>query len=260
MRFRSPGRGTEAIPALSPLDRYTFDVRGYLLFERVLSRAAIATLRAAIDARGLPPPDETIERQRFGHDGDLFVWDRAFVDLIDQPVVLAVLADLIGPYVRLDHAYGIAMRPGTSGLGLHGPAEPFDASQYYLHRMGAMRSGLLTLSWSLTDGGAGDGGFGCIPGSHRASEPLPAGAESLVVEVPQPAGSLLVFTEALMHCTVPWRGGDTRWALLYKYAPGATAWGPTPAAPADVVATMSARQQRFFQPPSVGGRIPTINR
>lgn len=80
-----------------------------------------------------------------------------------------------------------------------------------------------------------------------------------MVEVVQPAGSLLVFTEALMHCTRPWRGGDTRWALLYKYSPGSTAWGATPAAPTEVVASMSHRQQRFFQPPSVGGRIPTLD-
>jgi hypothetical protein len=170
-----------------------------------------------------------------------------------------VLVAFIGPLVRLDHAYGITMSPGTSGLGLHGPGEPFDASQYYVHRMGAIRNGLLTLSWSLTDGGPGNGGFGCIPGSHRASERLPAGAESLLVEVPQPAGSLLVFTEALMHCTVDWQGSGTRRALLYKYSPGSTAWGPWPPAPADVVSSMTPRQQRFFQPPSVGGRIPTVD-
>jgi hypothetical protein len=172
--------------------------------------------------------------------------------------LLAVLADLIGPFARLDHAYGITMRPGTSGLGLHGPMEPFDSSQYYVHRMGAMRSGLLSFSWALSDGGAGEGGFGCIPGSHRASAPLPPGAESLVVEVPQPAGSLLVFTEALMHCTIPWQSAGTRWTLLYKYSPGSTAWDPSPAAPPELVALMSARQQRFFQPPSIGGRTPTI--
>ena len=245
---------------LGPLERYTFDLRGYLLFEDALSRRTVARLLSAIDAQGLAPADETIERQRFGHNGDLFVWDRAFCDLIDHPLAIAALDLLIGPYVRLDHAYGITMRPGTSGLGLHGPAEPFDASQYYVHRMGTMRNGLVTLSWSLVGGGAGEGGFGCIPGSHRASEPLPDGASKLLVEVPQPAGSLLVFTEALMHCTLPWLGGGTRWALLFKYSPGSTAWGASPAAPPATVAAMTARQQRFFQPPSVGGRIPTLDR
>jgi hypothetical protein len=257
-RWWKPDKRPEAISALSPLDRYTFDLRGYLLFERVLDEATVAGLRAVIDRQGLPPADETIQGQRFGNDGRMFAWDRSFSDLIDHPLAVAAVVELIGPYVRLDHAYGITMSPGTSGLGLHGPAEPFDASQYYVHRMGAIRNGLLTLSWSLSDSGTGDGGFGCIPGSHRASEPLPAGAESLLVEVPQPAGSLLVFTEALMHCTVPWRGAGTRWALLYKYSPGSTAWGPGPAASAELVSSMSPRQQRFFQPPSVGGRVPTI--
>jgi hypothetical protein len=249
---------TEVIAPLRPLDRYTFDLRGYLLFENALDRRTVGRLRELIDRQDLPPADETIERQRFGQDGRMFAWDPAFAALIDHPLALAVVVALIGPFVRLDHAYGITMRPGTSGLGLHGPAEPFDASQYYVHRKGAMRNGLLTLSWSLCDSAPGEGGFGCIPGSHRASEPLPPGAERLVVEVPQPAGSLLVFTEALMHCTVPWRATGTRWALLFKYSPGSTAWGPGPAAPAEVVATLSDRQQRFFQPPSVGGRTPTV--
>lgn len=251
-------RRPRVVPGLRPLDRYTFDLRGYLLFEDVLDERSVSRLRFALDRQRLPPADETIERQRFGHNGSLFTWDPNFCDLIDHPLALSVLVDLIGRDVRLDHAYGITMRPGTSGLGLHGPSEPFDSSQYYLHRMGAMRNGLLTLSWALSDGAADTGGFGCIPGSHRASEPLPAGAESLLVEVAQPAGSLLVFTEALMHCTLPWRGPETRWALLFKYSPGSTAWGASPAAPPDVVASMSQRQQRFFQPPSVGGRIPTI--
>jgi hypothetical protein len=244
--------------ALTALDRYLFDLRGYLVFDDVLDRRTIGRLRAAIDAQRLPAADHTIERQRFGQGGRLFTWDPAFCDLIDHPLALAVLAELIGPYVRLDHAYGITMRPGTSGLGLHGPAQPFDSSQYYVHRMGALRTGLVTFTWSLTDGRPGDGGFGCIPGSHLASEPLPAGAEELIEEIPQRAGSLLVFTEALMHATVPWTGLDTRWAVLYKYSPGSTAWDPSPAAPPEVVAAMSPRQRLFFQPPSVGGHLPSI--
>lgn len=245
-------------PAWTDLDRYTFDVRGYLLFEDVLDRATVTRLRHTIDAAGLPPADETLERQRFGTGGALFAWDRTFADLIDHPLALAVVAELIGPYVRLDHAYGITMRPGTSGLGLHGPAQPFDSSQYYVHRMGVMRTGLLSLAWALSDGKPGEGGFGCIPGSHLASFPVPAGVESLVVEVAQPAGSLLVFTEALVHCTIPWQGPDTRWTVLYKYAPGSTAWDRRRAAPPELVAAMSDGQRRFFQAPYVGGRPPTV--
>jgi hypothetical protein len=243
---------------LSPLQRYTFDVQGFLLLERALDPRTVRRLRAAVDAQRLPPPDGTIERQRFGQGGRLFEWDPAFGDLVDHPWVVAVLGDLIGPHVRLDHAYGIIMAPGTAGLGLHGPAEPFDPAQYWLSRMGALRSGLLTFAWSLVDGRPGDGGFGCIPGSHRAETPLPEGAGSLIVEVPQPAGSLLVFTEALAHCTIPWKGDETRLVVMLKYSPGSSAWDPSPAAPPEVVARMPARRQLFFQAPSVGGHQPVV--
>lgn len=216
-------------------------------------------LRSVIESQRLPRPDGSITSQRFGQAGRMFEWDRSLVDLIDHRWVLAVLRDLIGPHVRLDHAYGIAMTPGTSGLGLRGPAEPFDPAQFYLSRVGAQRSGLLAFSWSLTEGGPGDGGFGCIPGSHRATQPLPPGAESLVVAVPQPAGSMLVFTEALVHCTIPWTGTETRLVVMLKYSPGNSAWDPSPAAPEGTVSAMSASQRRFFQPPSVGGHQPTID-
>lgn len=243
---------------LSPLQRYSFDVQGFLLLEHALDRRTVGRMRSAVEAQGLPRPDGTIERQRFGQGGRMFEWDRAFADLIDHPWVVAVLADLIGPHVRLDHAYGIIMAPGTAGLGLHGPAEPFDPGQYWVNRMGAMRSGLLSFSWSLVDSLPGQGGFGCIPGSHHAAEPLPAGAEPLLVQVPHPAGSLLVFTEALAHCTMPWHGSETRLVIMLKYSPGSSSWDPSPAAPAEIVARMPPRRQLFFQPPSIGGHRPVF--
>jgi len=236
---------------LSPLDRYAFDCRGWLRFDDVLDGGAVAALRRTIAEQRLPPPGTTVAGQRFGEHGDLLRWDEGFRRLLDHPVVLEALHDLVGPTARLDHSYGIMMRPGTAGLGLHGPQQPFDPSQFYVHRGGRMWNGMVTFSWALTDAEPGDGGFGCIPGSHRAEEPVPAGAESLVVEVPQPAGSLLVFTEALFHCTVPWRGRDVRYSVLYKYCPGNSAWALRPPAPPGVVELLTDRQRALVAPPSV---------
>lgn len=243
---------------LTPLQRYTFDLRGYVLVEDVLSPATTRTLRRAIADQGLAPPGDGVMEQRFSFAGEMFGWHESFRDLIDAPVVLELLDALIGPFARLDHAYGIMMRTGTSGLGLHGPAWPFDPSQFYVHRGGQMRSGLLSCSWALTATGPGEGGFGCIPGSHRADEPVPAGAEALVEHVSQPEGSLLVFTEALVHCTLPWRGRGDRLALLYKYSPGNSAWSSRPAVPAGGLAHLSPRQRLMVEPPFVGGRRPAV--
>lgn len=244
---------------LSQLQRYSFDLDGFLLLEDALDPAALERLREVVASQHIPAPTDSLSSQRFGQAGAMFQWDPAFVDLIDHRWTVEVLKEFIGTHVRLDHAYGIAMSPGTSGLGLHGPAEPFDPAQFYLSRMGALRSGLLAFSWALTDASPGDGGFGCIPGSHLASQPLPPGAESLLVEVPQPAGSLLVFTEALVHCTIPWTGAGTRLVVMLKYSPGNSAWDPAPAAPPGTVSTMSEKRRRFFQPPSIGGHEPTLD-
>ena len=100
---------------------------------------------------------------------------------------------------------------------------------------------------------SGDGGFGCISGSHRAEEPLPAGAEAMIEAVPQPAGSLLIFTEGLFHCTVPWRGAEDRFSLLFKFCPGSMAYARLPAVPADVLPELTPRQRALAHPPCVDG-------
>jgi len=240
----------------SPLDRYTFDCRGWALFEDVLPAGEVDELRAAIAARNLPRAGPSVAQQRFGEHGDLLRWHARFRALLDHPLVLDALRQLVGPTARLDHSYGIMMRPGTAGLGLHGPVQPFDPSQFYVHRGGQMWNGMVTFSWALADGRPGDGGFGCISGSHRAEEPVPAGAERLVEEVPQRAGSLVVFTEALFHCTVPWKGSADRYSLLYKYCPGNSAWARRPPAPPDVVELLSPSQRVLVEPPAVEGHSP----
>lgn len=244
------------VAGMRPLDRYAFDCRGWLLLEGVLDRSTVRALREAVDAQELGRPGPTLDRQRFSARAEMLGWHWAFRQLLDHPVVLAVLGDLIGPWARLDHAYGIMMAPGTSGLGVHGPSEPFDPAQYYLWRGGRPWCGLVAFSWSLVDGRPGEGGFGCISGSHRAGADRPPGAEDLVQEVPQPAGSLLVFSEALVHCTLPWKGQVDRYALIYKYSPGNSAWGPPLAVPADVRSVLTDRQRLMLEGPYVEGRRP----
>ena len=234
---------------LTDLQRYELDVRGVLVVRGVLGGAEVAALREAMSALDLPPAADDIWSQRVN---DLLLQGQPFVDLLDHPFALDVLAAVHGPATRLDHAYAIRMAPSTAGLGLHGGAVPWDPSQFYVHDRGNPRSGLITLSWALVDQPAGGGGFGCIPGSHRAGMALPAEADALVVEVPVRAGDVVVFTEALAHCTVPWRGPGERLALLYKYSPGSSAWSDWEHLRPVLELPLSDRQRRLLQPPSVG--------
>jgi hypothetical protein len=240
--------------SLTAAQRYELDVRGHLVVPGVLGTGELARLHAALEALALPPADGDLWSQRVG---DLLGRGQPFVDLVDHPVALAAIAHVHGPYARLDHAYAIRMAPGVSGLGLHGGPVPWDPAQYYVHDRGGVRAGLVALQWALVDHPPGAGGFGCIPGSHRAGLPLPdGGVDHLVVEVPLRAGDVVLFTEALVHRTLTWQGPGERRTLLYKYSPASSTWAPSEELEAARRLPLTDRQRTLLQPPSVGAARP----
>ncbi len=242
---------------LTDAERYAFDLRGYLVRRHALDHHTVRRLRAAVDELRLPSPGPTIQSQRFR---DHLRHDAAFRDLIDHPAIADVVIELCGPTVRLDHTYGIVMGRGTSGLGLHGGGTPHDPAQYYRVEGGRIFSGLVAVQWSLVDHRVGDGGFGCIPGSHKANFGLPADLDRrMVVETPMAAGDVIVFTEALTHCTIPWRGRGDRLTLLYKYGPGHLAWSPGDPGLVGLEPLLTDRQRRFLQKPAVHGHLPIVD-
>ena len=238
---------------MTPEERYRFDIQGYLVRRGVLSHGDIEALNVAIDLLNVPEPGDDIMSQRFGSH---LTSARRFRDLLDHDGIFDIVVELCGRNVRLDHAYGIIMRPGTNGLGLHGGGTPFDPAQYYNVDNGNIRSGLVAVQWALVDHIPGRGGFLCVPGSHKANFPTPARVEpGVAVEVPMLAGDVVVFTEALTHGTASWQAQQQRRTLLYKYSPGNSAWSHE-VWPAELVDACTPRQQLLLQPPSVGNHRP----
>jgi hypothetical protein len=133
---------------------------------------------------------------------------------------------MLGRGWRLDHRpqlfYGTA---GMEGLKLHGPGHQFDGAQYYIFKNGTMRCGMVSFQYQLADMNPGDGGFCCVPGSHKANYPCPKeileveAAGEAVVHVPVKAGDLLIFNEATTHGTLPWTADHERRSLMYRYSP-----------------------------------------
>jgi hypothetical protein len=68
----------------------------------------------------------------------------------------------------------------------------------------------------------------------------------------------VLFTEALVHGTLPWRGPHDRRTLLYKYSPGNSSWGKDEKLPAELAPLLSERQRLLFEPPYVAYRRPVI--
>jgi hypothetical protein len=238
---------------MTPEERYRFDIQGFLVRRQVLSPGDIEALNVAIDVLGPPEPGDDLMSQRFSNH---LTAARRFRDLFDHDGIFDIIVELCGRSARLDHAYGIIMRPGTSGLGLHGGGTPFDPAQYYSVHGGDIRTGLVAVQWALVDHVAGRGGFLCVPGSHKANFPTPPYVDAdMMTEVPMQAGDVVIFSEALTHGTATWRGAQQRRTLLYKYSPGNSAWSHE-VWPAELIESCTPRQRLLLQPPSVGNHRP----
>ena len=82
-------------------------------------------------------------------------------------------------------------------------------------------------------------------------------AAPYVVQPAVEAGDALIFTEALVHGTHPWRAQHERRALLYKFSPGYSAWSQKYYSPDDYT-DLTDQQRRILAPPSVGGRPDVV--
>lgn len=226
-------------------ERYLFDLNGYLVVRGILDTGMVRRLNRALDES----PDRTLEW--------LPELGGPFLDLIDHPRVLPYLIEFVDERVRLDHAYGIQMVPGSPGLALHGSPDdrPRNAAWYHV-RNGAISSGLTVVSFALTDVQADAGGFVCIPGSHKANFACPFLDHAAdrdapwLTHVELSAGDAVIFTEALTHGSLDWAGPGIRRAFFYKYTPGQAAW-LSYRWTEEELAGLSARQRAMVGDPGV---------
>ncbi len=167
---------------MTEIEKYLFDLQGYLVIEDVLTSAEVADLNRLIEAQNLPEPGLETAQARFG---GFLSWGKPFCDLLDHPRIMPLLKFILGDSFRLDHYYGIYMRDGTSRLRLHGGNTPYDPPEYYHFRNGQMYNGLTVVSWNLTDTGPAHGGFCCIPASHKANYPCPPEIQEAHVNDPR---------------------------------------------------------------------------
>ncbi|HUC27872.1 MAG TPA: phytanoyl-CoA dioxygenase family protein [Streptosporangiaceae bacterium] len=268
-------------------ERYLFDLNGYLVLKSILTRAELDALRTEVRRAGIEdalcatkylhagfPRDyydtgEWVGPDGYSYSSESFVldWGPAARSLVAHPRLLGHLAALLGPDFRLDHAYGIFSRGRTRSHPLHNGGTPFDATQMYLCRDGRMYNSMVVVQFALTETRLGDGGFCCIPGSHKANFPLPTDMPQLedlddewsiyVRHIPMAPGDVLIFTEAVTHGALGWRGKDDRMTLLYKYCHGALQWEKdSPFVSGNH--SWSPVEHRVMTGPYAGGREPVV--
>lgn len=239
---------------MTEIERYLFDLWGFVVVEDALTSEQVQALNQAIahQIEAIHAPSDQLFI-RFNH---LLPWGEPFVPLIDNPRIMPYLLELLGEKFRLDHEYAHILRPGCRETDsvIHGGGTPFDPCQYYHYHNGRMYNGLTAIAYNLTDVLPGEGGFGYIPGSHKSNIPLPKALEPLELPhaclhaLPAKAGSAIIFTEALTHGTLPWNGRSDRRTLFYKYSPYPSAWYKLRYHPADYPQLTTA-QRALLEPP-----------
>ncbi|MEL6458225.1 MAG: phytanoyl-CoA dioxygenase family protein [Cyanobacteria bacterium J06621_15] len=210
-------------------ERYLFDLQGFLVVENALSDNEILALKEIVNKQVAIENQPSASKLRFD---SLLSWGKPFLNLIDNPRITPYLSEFLGGKFRLDHDYIHLIRQGLGPIGcnLHGGGTPYDPTQYYSFRNGRIYNGLLAVAYELNDVHPGDGGFACIPGSHKSNLACPKewlnleSPTGIVKSVTIKAGSAIIFTEALSHGTLPWKGKNERRTLFYKYSPGSYAW------------------------------------
>ena len=235
-------------------EKFRFDLQGFIVVKGVLSPEACRELSDLADEVWPEKPDDGLFRRT----EDISQWHQRFLDLADHPRILPYLIELIGSRLRLDHDYCIFMKEGAVRNQLHGGPRLFETDHWYHYSDGVMRNGLSVATWALTDGRPGDGGFACVPGSHKTNflKLFPEDVRTFerdadyVVQPELLAGDVLIFTEALIHGTQPWKASHERRTLLYKYSPPHSTWRIRQFDLADYPEA-SDQQKRLLAPPSV---------
>ena len=243
------------------MERFLFDVNGYLVIEDVLSTDEAAELSRLIDEHGLPEVDQETGSGKIAGGGagevgaGFLEWSTRLCDLLDHPKIMPALGLVLGEGFRIDHFWGSLTNKGADVLRLHGGIVPFHQTDFYFTRGYKLYNGLTNVAWNLVDSGGGHGGFMVLPGSHKAGFQLPqemaeAEERGYGVTVPEvKAGSVTIFTEAVLHGAAGWKASHQRRTLFFSFSPSHMAYSRKQAVPPTEV-KLTKRQQLLFEPPS----------
>jgi ectoine hydroxylase-related dioxygenase (phytanoyl-CoA dioxygenase family) len=199
---------------LTQRERFLFDVQGFFLVENALPRARLnEVLEAAIRLTGESPNQFVNVPMAIQH-------EEALLRLAAYEPMLRRIRRLVGPHPKLIDNDVAANPENASALGWHRGVEPwgFHADSEGFNCL------MAKIIYYLTDVGQDDGPTRVVPGSHKQRVPFSLPDDPLAdlpgtVEVHAPAGSALVFSEALLHAGSPNRSGKVRRVAIFNYGP-----------------------------------------
>lgn len=224
-------------PALTPAQRYHLDVFGYVVIENALTGEetgrlleAMQRLRRDLDeageggvVRGCRYSHRSPHHRHFAH---ILEAEPEIYDYLTHPRLVGLAEELVGGTVRLEESEAVInTRPDgewDGKLGFHTGTRP-DLGTYIEN--GLTHCTFVKTLTNLTDLGPDDGGTVCIAGSHKIKasrdEIIACAYEdrSLIHQVVAPAGSTMLFGEALIHATGYKKTEGERVIVIGGYTP-----------------------------------------
>ncbi|MDE2999718.1 MAG: phytanoyl-CoA dioxygenase family protein [Gemmatimonadota bacterium] len=265
-----PTTNADGLPVVPMTDaqKYIFDLKGWICLPDLFDAEQLDRVRQHqmnfLYRRDTLPPEE-----RDNHGGPSQV-------LLDHPAVVGVLNEILShrPLAtedcygfRYDHTYTSHRKAGHDNFRPHGGGAYFSFcgnSHIYQMLPGKVHSGLTRVVWELNEVGPGDGGTMFLTGSHKAAFSRPeeiSGRESALWETYTcPAGSAVIFTEALCHTGTRWNNETRdRLSLFTCYNTVNAKWGKGRPA-LEVIAALPPKRQTLFRGVWHGMReVPGIN-
>ena len=213
--------------------KYLFDLQGYVVVEDVVSDEAcdLAIEKITSNMQAMEKTPDGYEANGTWHAvASLFNLGQPFIDFIDHPKLIAVLSEIIGPMLRLESAYSFVRYKGCPPFEIHGGHRGGRVNFRYYVQNNQIHTGLTVVAFASQDIAEENGGFACIPGSHKSDFSVPDGDRKelfahngpLVRNIAMPKGSATIFTETLAHGAASWQKSEPRYGLFYKYNDRAT--------------------------------------
>ncbi|MBT4100163.1 MAG: hypothetical protein HOM68_29070 [Gemmatimonadetes bacterium] len=255
--------GLPTIP-LTEDQRFIFDTRGWLLLPSVLTAEQITTMREFCyrlkeDSDSIPP------HHRSSVGGPL-------EQLSDHPVVMGFMDEFVSNGYAGEDAYGFRMEgtfltirgKGHNNFAPHGGRGlfnfPGNSHTYHQHHDRA-HSGLTRVVWELNPVERGEGGTLLLTGSHKGAFPPPASTADPTSDIWDdyecPAGSALIFTEALCHSGAPWENDEVdRVSVFNCYNVIGNKWHKWEPHP-EHLQEMPFKRQTLFRPVYCQDNVPS---
>ncbi len=234
--FRRP------FPALTPAERYHFEVYGYVIVENTLTEDetartldALQRLKQEFIELGDLEGRKIRNCRAYGyklwhiHFAHVLEADPAILEHITNPRLVGMAEEIVGGVVRLSESEAIinSRDPETSDhpeptFGFHYGTRPEHGT--YTGN-GLFHSNFVKTLTNLTELGPDDGGTVVIAGSHKIALPWEDIVEvayqdrSLIHQVVAPAGSTVLFAESLIHATGQLRSDRERTIIITGYTP-----------------------------------------